>query len=184
MPNFINKAITREYEDAFPGAIDTLVLQPVGMNVEDATRFRVKLSAAGLRMRVVKGALARRVFEARGLKGLDALFSGPAAVVERSDPAAEVELVAVAAARVVAAWRKESGNELPAVKGGVLDGEVLARARAEALSKLPTRADLQSRLSGQLLAPGRRLSAQLLAPGGRFAGALKTQIKNLEGAGG
>jgi large subunit ribosomal protein L10 len=180
MPNLINEAITAEYEAVFGDELDTLVLQPVGMSVEEVNAFRGKLGDAGLRMLVVKSSLARRAFAARGLAA-DELFDGPSACVLPTVD--DIEVVAITAARVVAAWHKETGKDMPAVKGGVLDGEVIASGRAAGLSKLPTKPDLQARISGQLLAPASRLSSQLRAAGGRIAGCIQTRITNLEDAG-
>ncbi|RKY22631.1 MAG: 50S ribosomal protein L10 [Planctomycetota bacterium] len=180
MPNLINREVSREYESVLIEDLDTLVLQPVGMTVEDVNAFRGKLSEAGLRMRLVKGSLARRIMESRGLSGLDDLFDGPAAVVEPEQREIEVEGVAITAARVVEAWLKESGGELPQVKGGVMDGEVLDGSAAARLAKLPTKPEMQSILAGQIVGPARTLSAQFTAPGAALAGALKTRIESLE----
>lgn len=181
MPNLINRVVSSEYESLFVGELDTLLLQPVGLSVEQSNAFRGKLHESGLRMTVVRGALARRIFEARGLSGLDAMFEGPSAVVMADSD--DVECVAITASRVVEAWRKETKAELPAVKGGLMDGEVLNADQAAKLAKLPTKPDLQSRISGQIIGPASRLSSQFIAGGARIAGAIKTHIKNLEGEG-
>jgi large subunit ribosomal protein L10 len=181
MPNLINVAIRREYEDALTGELDTLFLQPVGMSVEDVNAFRGKLGEANLRMHLLRGSLAQAVLKDNGFDGLDGVFAGPAAlVVAESD---DVEGVAITASRVVEAWLKDTGNELPAVKGGVMDGMVLNEAQAAALAKLPTKADLQSRISGQITGPAATLSAQFTAPASRIAGAIKSHIDKLEDEG-
>lgn len=179
MPNLVNEAIATEYEQLLAEGLDALFVQPVGMSVEQANAFRGRLAASNLGMRLLKGSLARRALEARGLQ-VDGLFDGPAAVIVARG---EVETPAIAASRVVAAWRKETGTELPAVKGGIMEGEILRGRAAEDLAKLPTKADLQARLLGQILAPGRRLSSQLRAGGSRIAGAIKSHIEKLESSG-
>lgn len=181
MPNLINEAIRREYEEAFSEDLDTLFLQPVGMTVEDVNAFRGKLGEAKLRMHVLRGSLARSALKSNGLDGLDGVFAGPAAlVVAESDG---VDGVAITASRVVDAWKKATGNELPAVKGGVMEGRVLDEAQAAALAELPTKPELQSRLSGQIIGPAARLSAQFTAPATRIAGAIKSHIDKLEAEG-
>jgi large subunit ribosomal protein L10 len=182
MPNLINREVSREYESVFTDELDTLFLQPVGLSVEDVNAFRGKLAEAGLRLTLVKGSLARRAMEASGLTDVSSFFEGPAAVVQVEE-GAEVEGVAITAARVVEAWAKETGNELPAVKGGVMDGEILGGSAAASLAKLPTKADLQARLVAQILSPAASISGQLIAGGGQIAGAIKTRIENLEGEG-
>jgi len=178
MPNLINEAIRSEYEKSFSEDLDTLFLQPVGMTVEDVNAFRGKLGEANLRMHLLRGSLALATLKGCGLEGLDSVFAGPAAlIVAESD---DVEGVAITASRVVEAWQKETGNELPAVKGGVMEGVVLDQAQASALAKLPTKVDLQSRISGQIIGPAARLSAQFTAPASRIAGAIKSHIEKLE----
>lgn len=179
MPNLINVAIHAEYEQLFEGAVDGLFVQPLGMSVADADAFREKLAGKHLGMRVLKGSLARRVLEARGLSGVAPIFSGPAAFIGAAE-GRTVDCAAITAAKVLAEWRKESGGELPALKGGVLEGQVLDARAATGLQKMPGKREVQALLAGQIVAPGRRLSAQLIAGGGRLAGAVRSHITNLE----
>lgn len=178
MPNIVNEAIAADYEAFLDGDVDTLVLQPVGMSVEEANAFRTKLDEAQLGMRVVKGSLARRALEARGHDNTASFFEGAAALVyAKSD---DVDGVAITASRVVEAWRKETGAELPAVKGGLMDGLTLDGAAATKLAKLPTKQDIQAKIVSQVLGPGRNLAGQIKGPGGRIAGAIKSHIEKLE----
>jgi large subunit ribosomal protein L10 len=179
MPNVVNVAIHAEYERLFAGTLDGLFVQPLGMSVEDVDAFREKLAENKLRMQLLKGSLAQRVLTARGLSGLDGFFKGPAAIILAQEGQA-VDCAAIAASRALAAWKKESGKELPALKGGVLEGQVLDRKAAAGLEKMPNKRDLQARLVAQFLAPGRRLASQLEAGGARVAGAVRTHITNLE----
>lgn len=179
MPNIVNKSITREYENRLSGDVDLLLVQPLGLTVQEVNVFRGMLEEAQLSLRVVKGSLVRRVLEAQGLTGVEPLFEGPSALILGQDDV-EVEGAAIAAARVIEAWRKQSGSELPAVKGGIMEGEVLDAARAAALAKLPTKAEVQSKLLGQILSPGATLSGQFVASGSRVAGAIKAHAEKLE----
>jgi large subunit ribosomal protein L10 len=181
MPNTLNKAIVSEYETLFEGDLDAIFVQPVGMSVDEANTFRAKLAEDNLAMRVVRGRLAARVLEAKGVTGVDEMFAGPSALISSTDK--DADAVAISAAKVVAAWKKESGTTLPAIKGGFLEGEVLDAAAADKLKTMPSRPELMSRLSGQIIAPAGRLASQLTAAGGRIAGAVKTHIENLEKAG-
>ena len=178
MPNLINEAIRREYESSFTEDLDTLFLQPVGMTVEDVNAFRGKLGEANLRMHLLRGSLAQAALKGCGIDGLNSVFAGPTALITAETD--DVEGVAITASRVVEAWLKDTGSELPLVKGGVMDGMVLDPAQASALAKLPTKADLQSRISGQIIGPAARLSAQFTAPASRIAGAIKSHIEKLE----
>jgi large subunit ribosomal protein L10 len=182
MPNIVNEAITAQYERELMTEVDALVVQPVGLTVQQVNAFRGRLAAAHLRMQLVRGALAQRLLESQGLTGLDPLFEGPAAMIVGNEVDGQrIDGAAIAASRVLAAWRKETGSELPALKGGIMEGEVLGAAAAGALAKLPTKRDLQARILGQILSPGRKISGQLIAGGARIAGAIKSHIAKLEG---
>lgn len=182
MPNLVNTTIVSEYEELFGGSLDALFVQPLGLGVDEVNEFRARLGESNLRMQVVKNSLARRVLSDRGLADLDSLFDGPSAVI-LPEADADVDAAAITAAKVVAQWRKDAGTELPALKGGVMEGEVLDADKAKALEKMPGRAELQSLIVGQILGPGRKLAAQIIGPGGSIAGAVKTHIENLEKAG-
>ncbi|HEX5008823.1 MAG TPA: hypothetical protein VFY71_00380, partial [Planctomycetota bacterium] len=106
-------------------------------------------------------------------------FEGPAAFISAVE-GQSMDSAALLASKALAAWRKESGKELPALKGGVLEGQLLDRQAAAGLEKMPGKRDLQARIAAQALAPGRRLASQLQAGGARLAGALQTHITNLE----
>lgn len=179
MPNTINVAIHAEYERLFTGSLDGIFVQPLGMSVADVDAFREKLAENRLSMRVLKGSLARRVLESRGLAGVAPFFEGPSAFIGPAE-GQSVDAAAITASKLLAEWRKGSGKELPALKGGVLEGQVLDGRAAAALEKMPGKREIQARISGQITAPGRRLAGQLVAGGGKLAGALSTHIANLE----
>lgn len=181
MPNIVNEAIKGEYEGLLTEDVDVLFVQPVGMDVMDSNAFRGKLAESNLRMQLLKNSLARQVLEARGFSDTDALFDGPAAAIVPT--ADDVDAAAISASKVVAAWKKESGGDLPEVKGGLLEGELLDAQRAVDLRKLPSREEMLSLLVGQILGPGRTLAAQLEGPGGRLAGAIEAHADKLEQAG-
>ena len=179
MPNIVNVAIHAEYEKLFAGTLDGLFVQPLGLSVDDVDAFREKLAASKLRMHVLKGSLARRVLEARGLSNVGPIFEGPAAYITVLE-GQTVDSAAIAAGKMLAAWLKDSGKELPALKGGVLEGQLLDKKAAAGLAKMPGKRDLQARIVAQILAPGRRLASQLEVGGARVAGAVKAHITNLE----
>ena len=179
MPNTLNIAIEAEYQRLFGEHADALVVQPIGMTVADANAFRTRLSEHKLRMQVLRGALAQRVLEARGLSNTGPLFAGPSAFIVADGVPGSADS-AISAAKVVSEWRKKTGSEFPAVKGGLLEGKVLDAATAQQLAKMPGRREILAMVAGQIVAPGRRLAGQLVAGGGRIAGALKTRITQLE----
>jgi len=182
MPNILNEAITAEYESLFDEDLDALFVQPVGMSVEDVGAFRAKLRESSLQMRVVKNSLARRVLGNLGFEPEDDMFAGPSAMIIAAE-GAEVDAVAISAAKIVAAWVKESKKELPVVKGGVMEKMVLDGAAAADLKRLPGKEELRSIIVGQIVGPGSKLSAQLIGPGGALASQIEKHKDNQEAAG-
>lgn len=178
MPNILNKAITTEYETLFEGELEGLFVQPVGLTVAEANTFRKRLADGQMTMRLLRGRLAARVLEARGVTELGDMFRGPAAFIQSTAP--DADAVAIGASKAVAAWKKESGAKFPEVKGGFLDGALLDAAAADGLKTMAGRDELMSRISAQTTAPAGRLAGQITAMGGRIAGAVKTHIENLE----
>ncbi len=179
MPNTLNVAINAEYESLLGDKLDALFIQPLGMSVQDDGKFRRQLAESNLRMQVLKGALAKRVLAARGYAATEGFFDGPAAIIV-GETGKSVDCVAIAASKVVSAWRKEKSAELPVIKGGVLDGVVLSPAEAKRLDKMPSKREVQGRIVAQIMAPGARLNSQIRAAGSRIAGAIKTHVTNLE----
>ena len=66
------------------------------------------------------------------------------------------------------------------IKGGILDDAALDAKQAEALSKMPSRAELQAKIVGQALSPGANLAGQLKGPGGRILGAIEKLVEMKE----
>lgn len=182
MPNIVKDAIRKEYETLLPEQLEALFVQPVGMSVGDSHAFRMKLADNKLRMRVLKNSLAQQMLAERGLEQTDFLFVGSSAVILPME-GEDVDAPAITAAKLVAAWWKDTGTQRPEVKGGVIEGTLLDGTQAADLKKLPGKGELLSIISGQIQGPGRALSGQFIAAGGRVAGAIKTHIENLGEAG-
>ena len=82
---------------------------------------------------------------------------------------------------VVFAFAKEC--EHFKVKGGVVDGEAIDAKGAEALSKLPSREELQGQIVSLAKSPAGRLQSAIKSPAGTVVGAIEALIKKLEEAG-
>ncbi len=149
-----------------------------GLNSAQSFDLRRVLHEAKVRMNVVPNRLALRILDRwKGAREeFRKFFRGPTAILFGDDGA-------VSASRVVMQWRKKNKNLL-GIKGGVLEGEIIAPAAVEGLSKIPDRPVLLARVAGTFQAPLSRLAMATQQLVGRVAYALDARRKKLEEAGG
>jgi len=138
-----------ELRQRYDGVDQCLVVSVRGMSGVENNELRGALLAKDMRLNVVKNSLARRAFAEVGMEGADDLFDGPCAVVVGGDNIVD-------AAKVVKEWADKLEHLV--IKGGYVEGQVLDDQGAIALSKMPNRRELQSRVVGCALSPGSQLA--------------------------
>ena len=79
------------------------------------------------------------------------------------------------AKEAMALHKDEEDHAAFETKGGVMDGEAMTAERVQEISKWPSREEVLSTISGQLLGPGSQLAAQLLGPGRHLASQIKSK---------
>lgn len=135
-----------------------------GLNVAKVTELRRRCREAGVEIKVVKNTLAKRGIESTAAKGLAPYFEGPTAIAISR----ETENMA---AKVLAKFASE--NELPKLKAGFVDGNVIDAKGVLALSKLPAKGELVSQLLGGIQGPARNLLSVIQGPARNLASVLK-----------
>ena len=118
-----------------------------GISVPQAAELRTRLTEAGARFRVVKNTLTERAVDQAGVDGLKEVLEGPTAFTFVLADGGDVAL----AAKALATFRRE--HNVPAFKGGVMNGDPLTVDQLEALSKLPARDVLHGQLVGMIASP-------------------------------
>lgn len=115
------------------------------LKVSEITELRAKLRKSASTLKVVKNRLFKRVLEEQGLKEtLAKYFDGPTALAtSEGDP--------VKVAKVLVDFAKE--HEFLKLKGGYLEGKVLALSDIDMLAKLPGKEVLLSRVLASMNAP-------------------------------
>lgn len=159
--------------DCFSRSKIALLADYRGMSVPEVTEFRAKLRDIGSEGKVVKNTLAKisvnKVYGENGsgesLEQFSALFEGPSFVVFSYEDM-------VAPAKVLHDFAKDC--EALEVKGAWMDGEFVDAKGVEALSKMPSREELLSKLLSVINAPATQVARLLNAPG--------TQMVQLLGA--
>lgn len=135
-----------EVAEQFKNATSVVVVDYLGITVEQATNLRTELRNAGVQFAVVKNSILSRAAKEAGLEGMDDIFKGPSAVAFSNDDV-------VAPAKILADFAKKV--EALEIKAGVVEGKVSSKEEIEALAKLPSREGLLSMLLSVLQAPVR-----------------------------
>ncbi len=136
-----------------------------GLDVAKVTELRRRCRAAGVELKVVKNTLAKRGIEKTPAKGLAPYFEGPTAIAISR----ETENMA---AKVLEKFSSEN-EQLPKLKAGFVDGNVIDAKGVVALSKLPTKGELVSQLLGGIQGPARNLLSVMQGPARNLASVLK-----------
>ena len=135
-----------EVAEQFKNASSVVVVDYLGITVEQATNLRSELRKAGVQFAVVKNSILSRAAKEAGLEGMDDIFKGPSAVAFSNDDV-------IAPAKILADFAKKV--EALEIKAGVVEGKVSSKEEIEALAKLPSREGLLSMLLSVLQAPVR-----------------------------
>ena len=137
------KAQVVEITEALKGATTGVLVDYRGLTVEEDTKLRSDLRAAGVKYFVVKNTLLRLATKETGLEELDSILHGPTALAVSED--------AVAPAKILSDFAKDNSNL--EIKSGFMDGKVLSLDELNQLAKTPSKEVLISRLLGSMQSP-------------------------------
>src|SRR5688572_4744149 len=177
MSKYVKNLIMRDVSDKLKDIDGVAVINPRGIDATKNNAIRRKLREQGLRMTVVKNALARKALGEGKLKGFDKLLDGPSAVIYGKASIAAI-------ARLLLAEKKT--NDKLEIRGLFFDGELYTGDKGiKTASELPTREEAIANIVAAILGPGRKLAGALKGPGGKLGGILKAieeKAKEKEGA--
>lgn len=137
------KAQVAQIVEHLKGATTGVLVDYRGLTVEEDTKLRNDLRAAGVHYYVVKNTLLRLAAKEVGLDALDEILHGPTALAISED--------AVAPAKVLADFAKD--NEKMQLKSGFMDGKVLSMDELMQLAKTPNKETLIAKMMGSLNSP-------------------------------
>ena len=146
--------LVTEVAEQFKNASSVVVVDYLGITVEEATNLRAELRKAGVQFAVIKNRILTRAAKEAGLEGMDDIFKGPSAVAFSNEDV-------VAPAKILADFAKKV--EALEIKAGVVEGKVSSKEEIEALAKLPSREGLLSMLLSVLQAPVRNTALAIKA---------------------
>ncbi|MBX7221911.1 MAG: 50S ribosomal protein L10 [Blastocatellia bacterium] len=120
-----------------------------GLTVGTDTMLRAEMRKANIRYKVVKNTLARRAAKGTALEVLDKHFVGPTAVaINAEDP--------VTVAKLLTKFTKDHPKFV--FKAGVVEGREIFAKDLDALSNLPSREQLMSKLMFLINSGAQRLA--------------------------
>lgn len=125
-----------------------------GLSVVDDTAMRRKLREAGVDYAVVKNTLTRFACKEAGLEGFDEILNGTTALAVSSNDV-------VAPAKVLCEFAKDHQNVQ--VKAGFMDGKYIDADTVKALSEIPSKDELISKMLYCFISPVQGLAVALKA---------------------
>jgi large subunit ribosomal protein L10 len=147
-----------------------------GLSMPEIEELRSRLLEAGARFTVVKNSLTKLAAEQAGSEQVLELIEGPTAIAFLE---ADGDPVAVAKALNETA----RAHDVLVIRGGILDGSVVADAEIKRLAALPPAEVLRAQVVGALSAPMAALVGVFSAPMRDFVGVLQARIDQLEAQG-
>lgn len=117
-----------------------------GLTVAAVTKLRRKFREGNVEYKVIKNTLTRIAANEVGYEGLSEFLEGPTAVAYSKEDA-------VAPAKILKEFIKETKTEALSVKVGIADGQIIDAAGVDALANLPSRDELIAKVVGSMQAP-------------------------------
>jgi large subunit ribosomal protein L10 len=126
-----------------------IVIDYTGMTVPQFSELRNRLAAAGAECHVAKNTYLRKAMAEAGLPDISESLVGQTAFIS-----GQSEIFA--AAKAISNFEKEFKK--PAMKVGVLGGQILDEAKLKAISSIISRESVLSQLLGTINEPGARIA--------------------------
>lgn len=139
-------AVVNEMKEKLQSAQGAVLVGFTGLSVADVTKLRRKFREGNVEYKVIKNTLTRIAANEVGYEGLSEFLEGPTALAYSTEDA-------VAPAKILKEFIKETKTEALTVKVGICDGQVIDAAGVEALANLPSREELLAKLVGSMQAP-------------------------------
>jgi len=148
------KAFVAELSEQFKNAAGGVLVKYQGITVDDDTKLRASLRAAGVKYMVTKNTLMGRAFDEVGMSEIKTYLEGMNAIaISDKDPI------------IVAKVLTEYADKIPTfeVKAGFLDGGVIDAKTVDELAKIPPKEVLLGKLLGSIQTPLYGLAISLQA---------------------
>ena len=140
----LKQPIVQEISEQIKGAQSALLVQYLGVTVEQDTAMRKELREAGVAYKVYKNTMMNLAFKGTDFEQLAGKLQGPNALaIHKEDP--------TVAARILAKYVKQ--YKCMSMIAGIVDGKYVEGAELDEVAKIPTREELLGRLLGSMQSP-------------------------------
>ena len=155
MPTQEKVEAVEDLKQRLVGVKTVLLTEYRGLTVQQLSELRKQLRAVSAQYKVVKNRLAKIAISSSELDVLRPQLTGPIAlIVSKDDP--------VAVAKAVSTFART--NQAFTVKGGYVDGQLMAPDGLKALAELPSKEAMRAQLVGAISGPLTQLVSLLQAP--------------------
>lgn len=169
MPNLVNQMVVRELTEELKDVDGMVLVSYSGLTVEENENLRGKLADKGVRFKMIRNSLAKRVLADRELAFPDEALKGNTGIAYGDAEAA------IGAAKIFADKAVKKAGKVK-FKAGVLEGNALDADGAKALADLPDRDTLHAQLLGVISGPARGLATVINAVPSGVARVLQAHV--------
>ncbi|MDO4588138.1 MAG: 50S ribosomal protein L10 [Planctomycetia bacterium] len=166
MSKYVKNIISSDLQKRLKGVDNALLVNLVGMTVNNNNKLRKELASKGINLLVVKNSMADRATKETSLNPMFNGLTGSSAICWGASDI-------VSLAKEIIKISKDKAYSKFEIRGGVLDGEAFQAETVLEISKWPTREEQISILLGQIVGVGSKLSSQLLSGGANLASQFK-----------
>lgn len=140
----LKQPIVQEIGEQIKDAQSVLLVQYLGLTVEQDTAMRKELREAGVTYKVYKNTMMNLAFKGTDCEPLVEKLEGPNALaIHKEDP--------TAAARILAKYAKQ--YKCFNMIAGIVEGKYVEGEALDEVSRIPTRDELLARLFGSMQSP-------------------------------
>ncbi len=165
-----------ELETIFRQSAAAILTEYRGLTVAEITHLRGKLRESGGEYHVVKNTLFKKALGDKLTPDLESLLSGPTAIAFAGEDA-------VATAKVVLDFIRETKKPEIIVKGGFMSGKVFSPDQVIALSKIPPKPVVLSQAVGAIQGPLSGFAGTMNGVLGEFARTLQALSDKMQSEG-
>lgn len=173
MTNIVNQLVQKELTNEFNGVDGMVLVTFGGLTVKESEDLRGKLAEKGVRFKMVRNSLARRVLADRGVEFDSGALTGNTGIAYGDAEAA------INAAKIFTDKDVKKAGKVK-LQGGYLDGEVLGQQDTTQLANVPDKDTLRAQLLGCISGPARGIATVVDALPTGFARVLQGRADKLE----